>query len=445
MMMEAVDPGLMLGEMALYFVVMLGLFRVRHFLGIGTFFCALGSFHFLETYLAANFYIELPIGGALSPGSVVLFAGKLVLLLLVYIREDAAVARQGIYGLLIGDLIGFLFVGILRLHPIVAGPHAAADFVFLREMGWLSLWGTALLVIDAIMMILLYERIGSWRLRLGARLGLTIAAVLTLDQAGFFAALHFGFGVPWEAFIGGWIGKMAAAVVYAAMGAAYLTWIERDGQALRSGVRPIGDVFDVLTYRERYEALRREVDRDTLTGVLDRRQFAPLGSDLLAVSRRTGQPFALLLIDLDHFKEVNDRYGHPAGDAVLKRIANALSAELRSSDFIVRYGGEEFAVFAPGADGGRAGAIADGLRRRIETLPLGELRLGGVQFGGIGAGGAGAGDGKAGAAPLRLTISVGIASATEDGDTLPQLLAVADRRLYEAKARGRNTIVGGEG
>lgn len=88
---------LLLVEAALYFGVMVTLFRFRHRIGLGVFVCALGAMHFLETYLASVFYVALPFG-MVSPGSAVLFSGKLVMLLLLYIKEDAATVRQPIYG-----------------------------------------------------------------------------------------------------------------------------------------------------------------------------------------------------------------------------------------------------------------------------------------------------------------------------------------------------------
>src|SRR3546814_10290348 len=93
----------------MYFGVMATLFGVRGRFGLGVFLCALGVMHFLETYLASVFYIELPFG-IVSPGSTVLFSGKLAIILMMYIREDAAVVRQPIYGLLIGN---FLIVGLM--------------------------------------------------------------------------------------------------------------------------------------------------------------------------------------------------------------------------------------------------------------------------------------------------------------------------------------------
>ena len=101
-----------------YFAVLAGLFRLRHRLGIGAFFCALGVMHFIETYLASIFYVTLPAGIVTSPGSSVLFTGKLMLLLLVYIREDARVVRQPIYGLLIGNLLMVVLAALMRHHSL---------------------------------------------------------------------------------------------------------------------------------------------------------------------------------------------------------------------------------------------------------------------------------------------------------------------------------------
>src|ERR1700728_3730711 len=132
----AVNALLMAAEATVYLAVLSGLFRARSRLGIGTFFCALGVMHFLETYLAGILYVTLPFGIVASPGSTVLFTGKLMLLLLVYIREDATVVRQPIYGLLIGNLLLFGFAFLVRQHgaeSILANRHA--DFVFLDEMG----------------------------------------------------------------------------------------------------------------------------------------------------------------------------------------------------------------------------------------------------------------------------------------------------------------------
>src|SRR6201996_7753211 len=142
----AVNALLLGADAILYFIVLAGLFRARHRLGIGAFFCALGVMHFLETYLASILYVPLPFGIVASPGSSVLFTGKLMLLLLVYIREDARVVRQPIYGLLIGNLLMVALAALMRHHAVIPlGPDRVADFAFLDEMGALMVWGTAVL------------------------------------------------------------------------------------------------------------------------------------------------------------------------------------------------------------------------------------------------------------------------------------------------------------
>ncbi|MFG1478817.1 GGDEF domain-containing protein [Xanthobacter sp. V4C-4] len=406
---------LLLIALVLYFGAMLALFRLRGTLGIGTFFCALGSLHFMETYLAASFYLSLPFGVSLSPGSVVMFSGKLALLLLVYIREDAEVARQPIYGLLLGNAILIALVSILRLELADGRPQAAGDLSFMDQIGGLMLWGTLLLFVDSIAMILLYERI-SRPLRRWPVLAiwLTLALVLTFDQAGFFAVLHLSLGVPWSAGLGGWIGKLAAAALYAPLLASYLRRFE---PLASTTPRRLADVFGALTYRQRYEELTRTARRDPLTQVLHRGQFEPLGRDLLAVSQTSSRPVSLLLIDIDNFKDVNDHFGHPVGDVVLRRVADAMGEALRQSDYVVRYGGDEFAAFAPGVDHSGALDLAALLRARVAAVVL----PGGVP---------------------PLTLSIGVATAPQDAQALTDLLGVADKRLYAAKAGGRNTSIG---
>ncbi len=127
---------LLVAEAVLYFTVMAALFRLRALFGIGVFFCVLGTMHFLETYLAAIFYVQLPLGIFISPGSVVLFSGKLVMLLLVYIREDAATVRQPIYGLLFGNFLIVALVSLLRFHGLASpGAGRVPDLAFLDLHG----------------------------------------------------------------------------------------------------------------------------------------------------------------------------------------------------------------------------------------------------------------------------------------------------------------------
>ena len=417
-MAALINLSLFFAEAALYFVVMTALFRARHRFGIGLFFCALGTMHFLETYLAAILYVELPGAMVISPGSAVLFSGKLAMLLLVYIREDAATVRQPIYGLLVGNFLMVGLVLLLRHHVILpAVPDHAPDFAFMDEMGWLMVWGTTLLFLDAILIVLLYERTASWfRGRQTLRILFAVATILTFDQIGFFAALHFFLGLPLHAFVGGWVAKMVAAVLYSVATGLYLRYAER-GSGARAHRRRLTDVFDVLTYRERYEALLRETGHDALTGLLDRGRFDRDATIAVAEALGRRRPVSLLILDVDHFKRINDAHGHIAGDAALKLIASHLHEAVREGDLVYRYGGEEFVVICAGLP--HSAAIVAGERLRIGVSTL---RIEGVDF--------------------PVTASVGVATCPEDGGDLASLFAVADARLYEAKDGGRDRVVG---
>lgn len=407
------EAGLLLAEMLVYFGGMLALFRARNRLGIGAFFAALCSLHFLETYLAASLYVEIIDGWSLTPGSVVLFSGKLMLILLVYIREDAAVARQPVYGLLFGNLLTAVAIALLRQHG--AATAHTADLSLLQNLGGLMIWGTVLLFIDSLLMILIYERLA--RLLRGAlflRLWLTAALVLSFDQAGFFAVLHGWLGVPWSAGLAGWIGKLVAAGIYSGLLTAYLRRYEaHDGtQAPR---RELLDLFQILTYRQRYEALRHEAAHDALTELLQRGQFDPVGQTLSATARRRHEPLSVLMLDIDRFKSVNDRYGHPVGDQVLRQVAAEIRRVLRASDCAFRYGGEEFAVLAPGTDYGGAYALAEKLRSCVEATRRPEFTE-------------------------PVTVSIGVATSHDGHESLETLVWRADRQLYEAKQTGRNRV-----
>ena len=371
------------------------------------------------TYLASILYVSLPFGIVTSPGSTVLFTGKLMMLLLLYIREDAVVVRQPIYGLLFGNVLLFALVSIMRQHNVVSlTAGRAADFAFLNELGALMVWGTAILFFDCIIMILLYERSRSWfRDRIFPRLALCGVVVLTFDQVAFFAGLHMLTGAGPEVLVGGWIAKMGAVALYTVLAGVYLIYFERPIRR-RKDIPRIWDVFDTLTYRERYEDLLARSGCDALTGALDRHSLEAHGHRAVEHAAAAGRPLALLLIDIDHFKSYNDRFGHTAGDKVLKRIVLDIMAAARMSDLTYRFGGEEFVVIADGINAEDALALGERIRRRIADSH------------------AGGSDG--------LTVSIGIASCSRDASDYDTLFEIADKRLYQAKAAGRNRVIGFE-
>ncbi len=419
-MAELNNVFLLAGDAVLYFTALATLLRARRRIGLGAFFCALGVMHFLETYLAGILYVALPFGIVASPGSTVLFTGKLMMLLLLYIREDAVVVRQPIYGLLFGNVLLFALAFVMRHHTLVPlSSDRAADFGFLNEMGALMVWGTAVLFFDCIIIILLYERsrvwLGSYR---WARLALCGALVLSFDQVAFWAGLHMLTGAGVQVLIGGWIAKMVAVALYSSLAALYLRYFEWP-LANRKSTR-ISDVFDTLTYRERYEDLLARTGCDALTGALDRHSLESYGRRAVETAAAAGRPISLLLIDIDHFKVFNDNLGHAAGDKMLKRIAAEIMGAARLSDFTYRYGGEEFVVIADGIAGPEAAALGERIRRAIDGAPVGD-------------------------AEWTATASIGIASCAKDASGYDKLFEVADARLYQAKAAGRNKVIGERG
>lgn len=155
--------------------------------------------------------------------------------------------------------------------------------------------------------------------------------------------------------------------------------------------------------------LRLEAQHDALTGLLNRRQFE---HDL----RNLHPGDALLLLDVDHFKRVNDLHGHQVGDLVLARVARTLEAELRMGDRVYRYGGEEFAALIKTGSGSDLNSVAERLRAQMASVPMPELSQGFV------------------------TISVGVAVLSHEGTTPADLLRHADDALYQAKQGGRNRV-----
>jgi two-component system cell cycle response regulator len=156
---------------------------------------------------------------------------------------------------------------------------------------------------------------------------------------------------------------------------------------------------------------------DRLTGLPNRRYLERRLDEALAAAGRTRRPLVLALADLDHFKQINDRHGHAAGDAVLCHAADALRAAFRRTDVIARYGGEEFVILLPEADPASALERLEAFRTDLAERPV-----------------------ALGAALAAVTLSIGLAVFPADGETAAELLASADRRLYAAKQAGRNRL-----
>jgi len=167
-----------------------------------------------------------------------------------------------------------------------------------------------------------------------------------------------------------------------------------------------------------YEELERQACVDSLTGINNRRTVTVMATTAIAAAHRHGQPLAVLLIDADHFKHINDVHGHEVGDEALQLISATVQTELRSEDLFGRLGGEEFVVVLPAADEVAARSNAERLRTNIEQAEL-----------------------RAAHGTVPLCVSIGIA-VIRAGDDFAALLRRADQAMYEAKRSGRNRVVG---
>ncbi|HBS61346.1 MAG TPA: GGDEF domain-containing protein [Stenotrophomonas sp.] len=187
---------------------------------------------------------------------------------------------------------------------------------------------------------------------------------------------------------------------------------------LGSGLRSVLMQVRSLEQQDRLDVLARV---DGLTGVANRRQFDQVLQAEWNRSRRSGQGIALLMVDIDHFKVFNDRYGHPLGDACLRAVAAALAGcATRATDVVARYGGEEFAVVLPAASREGVLALAETMRIAVERLRLNSCQIG-------------------------VTISIGVAQLDKVTTAAPgELVAATDAALYEAKRQGRNRVVEGQ-
>lgn len=170
--------------------------------------------------------------------------------------------------------------------------------------------------------------------------------------------------------------------------------------------------------------LQRDGLTDPLTSISNRRFFERRLHEEVNLWLRHGHALSCLLVDIDHFKQINDRHGHPIGDQALKKVARALNVGLRKSDVLARYGGEEFALLLPNTDSVAASDIAERLRSAVSTLRVDTPQP----------------------PEVRITVSVGLATLlTEHMNTLDdpglQLLRWADEALYKAKSQGRNRVV----
>jgi diguanylate cyclase (GGDEF)-like protein/PAS domain S-box-containing protein len=198
-------------------------------------------------------------------------------------------------------------------------------------------------------------------------------------------------------------------------------WVWEQGQSVRIGQELFleGIILDINRRKVMERELERMATHDPLTGLYNRRELEQHFQDELARVVRYGRPISLLWLDVDHFKSVNDRYGHLAGDEVLRQLSHLLQSSVRTVDYVARYGGEELVIILPEVDVDEALEMAERLRNlvKLTQIPI----TSGKQVG--------------------VTVSIGVASFPMHGQEASHLFRKADEAMYQAKRTGRNRVV----
>ena len=262
-----------------------------------------------------------------------------------------------------------------------------------------------------------------WRERETANHASRRALFLTaLALAGFcvFRALATGLNPPVDSiFQPNWLVGLAMAVFMMGVllfNISFLSLVAvRHELDLQTKIQELNQ--EILLRQTLEKRLAREATLDPLTGAANRRRLEELATKSLAVARRHQRPFALAILDIDHFKAINDRLGHQAGDLALVDLAELCQSRLREEDTLARYGGDEFVALLPYADLDQALETAERLRQEVERLGGGELTP-----------------------HPGLTISLGVAQFVADDPGVEAILARADAALYQAKTSGRNRV-----
>ena len=241
-----------------------------------------------------------------------------------------------------------------------------------------------------------------------------LVAMLAMDKAA----------VGGMRFLARCLAAQAAALLLVVAAAGIELELLQSGMAARLAVVPLLMIYPVMVGLTAHRLSRRVRDQnrllsalsrtDGLTRLLNRQAWEEAAAAEVSRCRRGGGTASLLMLDLDHFKAINDRHGHPAGDAVLRAVAQILRDTLREADVPGRYGGEEFGVVLPDTGAAGAAVVAERVRRRIEAAVL---------------------DRRAG---IRGTASIGFAELEPQDADCGAWIARADRALYSAKAAGRN-------
>ena len=401
--MSAINPILLAVEMLAYLGTMLGLFRIRRFVGVGALCSAMGVVHVMAVYLSLSFYLTMPFGLSVTPSGAILFSGLLSVLLLLRMREGVAVAWQPVYGLLFGCFLLAIMLGLLGLENGRTYLEHMADLPRLGQAMILNMWSALVIFFSALLLFPLFDTLlKRLRQKLWPALWLSMLLIGTLAQALYFPALQAAFNIPLKVALDNWIASIALTALYAGVLVAFLKHVE--------GVPVNGGLAAILS-------ADRAARLDPLTGAIEEDWFEGIVARLLDVGAAAARPVSLIQLDVQSAREARARADMESADTVLLQVARTVTGSLRVADLLVRRKGDVLLVVAPGMPHQAAVQVATMLRDRAQTAAR-ELNA------------------------AEVTLAIGVATSPADGETPATLLSAADQRVYAAKVAGLNRVVG---
>jgi diguanylate cyclase (GGDEF)-like protein len=411
--------ALLVAEAMLCGGVILLLFHLRDRIGMAPLYLVVGMLQYLQFITASAVRFDVAPGLSVTPASITLFPIIPFVVLLTYVELDAVATRSLAYGLVICNLVLFGVSALTGQHvhdPAVSQAITLPVSVFVQPLRVVAASSLAIFM-DVVASIVVFEAVSRRVVgRLFLRLWVSAMAVMALDTLVFTTAAFAGRGSYWTTLSAGVVSKVVGATFYSALTAWYIRAFEapppHDGAPR--------DVFRWLTYRQRYEEVRTLLARDAMTGLYNRGYFEEFAPRQLAHADRARHPMSLVVIDVDRLKTTNDRYGHRAGDELVRFVAEEIRQMVRASDAACRYGGDEFVVVLGAADTSAARVFADRLLDHVRVRS-GLLRPSPPW------------------APA--SVSIGLSTYPADGRTVEDLLHCADQRLYAGKRAGGGRVV----
>ncbi len=393
---------------------------LRHRLGLAPLMLVMGALEGLKTYVLTGSAIDLPGVGTVRLGSVISYMNALTVVQVLYLRCGLGAARQLAWTLVcVAAALALLnpLAALLLSQPEALRP-LPIDLLTLEASGRIEAVGNLLLLaglLAGVVLVNTFQRVGLGR---WVSLLLTLWIIAGIDTL-LFLGLAFGpMALQPGSLLPALLGKAATALLLATLAYAYLRGAQSSSEN-RASKRPRGlELLAALSFRGRLADMEQQLQTDPLTGVFNRRYLEQTAPELLHLDQLRGVPTSLVMLDLDHFKQINDAHGHLVGDQALRHAAQTLRAHLRRNDVVLRYGGEEFLLLLPCTGPEEARRIAEQLRQALRDTPMPRD------------------DGE----PLLLRATLGLSSAPQDGDSLRVLLAKADERLLAGKRAGRDRV-----